>query len=217
MPLGATDWGLFTDDGTPLVQADMVLSVEFQGDAHISSYPQQDGAFMSYNKVQVPNQIKLTYGVANSNDARSALVNALDVAKRSLTLYMLAMPEYSYPSVNVIHYAFRRTAKQGARLLQVDVFCEEVRILGRQYVRFGKSINSAGTAAQGNLQPAASLDITGPGNTSAQNQFLSSTSGLSTFTPTLKPVGIDTTTPGVPTGQVTSGTGDIEFTATVPQ
>lgn len=146
------DWGIFTEDGDSLVDADTVISVEIETDARISSYPQQDGAFASYNKVQLPTEVKVTYAVATSDDARAELVDKLDIARRSLTTYVLAMPEYTYPSVNVIHYGFRRTVKQGVKLLLVEVWCEEVRVLGREYVRFGKSVNSSGTKDQGNVQ-----------------------------------------------------------------
>jgi hypothetical protein len=148
----AQQWGLFDEDGNPLVEADTVLGVDVQADAGIANYPQQDGAFASYNKVQQPTNVKVTYGVSGSDEARFDLIDRLDVAKRSLKTYVLGMPEYSYPSVNVIHYAMRREVRRGLKLLQVEVLCEEVRILGRTYVRFGKSVNGSGTKAQGNLQ-----------------------------------------------------------------
>jgi hypothetical protein len=157
----AQEWGLFDEDGNPLVEADTVLGVEVQTSAQIANYPQQDGAFASYNKVQAPTTVKVTYAVAGSDDARFGVIDRLDVARRSLTTYVLGMPEYSYPSVNVVGYAIRRELRQGVRLLRVEVGCEEVRILGRQYVRFGRSVNSSGTKSQGNVQATPLEDVSG--------------------------------------------------------
>jgi hypothetical protein len=155
-------WGLFDENDEPLVDADTVLNVEVQTDAHVSNYPQQDGAFASYNKVQMPTSIKITYAVANGDDSRFDLIDKLDIARRSLKRYLLGMPEYSYPSVNVTHYGFRREIRQGIKLLRVEVWCEEIRVLGSKYVRFGKSVNSQGTKAQGNLDATPIADTSVP-------------------------------------------------------
>ena len=46
-------WGIFLD-GDPVVVADNVLTFGFKKSARISKYPQEQGAFASYNKVATP-------------------------------------------------------------------------------------------------------------------------------------------------------------------
>lgn len=152
MSLDWREWGLFDENQNPVIPADLVAGIEFQSDAHISNYPQQDGAFASYNKVQIPNAFKLTFFVGGSDEARADVLDAADTAKRSLKTYIVGMPEYSFPSVNVTHFGARREARQGVKLLRLEIWGEEVRILGRSYLRQSRSSNGEPTKAQGNIQ-----------------------------------------------------------------
>lgn len=124
---GQPQWGIFdAQSGAPILQADAVYSVEYARDYHISDFPQENGAFASYNKVQVPFQAKVSF---LANQLRFNFLAQAEPAVASLGLVTVVMPEFSYPSANLTHYGFQRTARSGKTLILFDVWCEEVRIL----------------------------------------------------------------------------------------
>lgn len=118
-------WGIY-QDGQIAIQADSVLDLTFRADAKISTYPQQEGQFASYNKVQVPFEVRLKLLKGGSIEARTEFLIALEEAKQSLELYSFIMPEASYDNVNIFHYDLHRTSKQGVTLLTVEVWGEQI-------------------------------------------------------------------------------------------
>ena len=123
-------WGIFAQSGAPVLVANSVFGVEYARDYRISDYPQEQGAFESYNKVQVPYQAKITFLVGGSVAARAAFLEAAGSAVAALDLFTIVTPEFSYPNANLTHYSYRREARHGVTLIMVDVWCEEVRITG---------------------------------------------------------------------------------------
>lgn len=107
-----------------------VGGLEFHQDYRISNAPQEQGAFLSYNKVQEPFVGRVTFYVGDSPSQRAGFLATVSALCASLQLYSLVMPEATYPSVNLTHYDFRRTAESGVSLLAVDVWCEQVRVSG---------------------------------------------------------------------------------------
>lgn len=107
-----------------------VGSLEFRQDYRISSAPQEQGAFLSYNKVQNPFDGHVTFLVGGTQAQRSGFLATVAALCASMNLYSLVMPEATYPSVNVTHYDFRRTSHSGVSLLAVDVWVEQVRVTG---------------------------------------------------------------------------------------
>jgi hypothetical protein len=149
-----SSWGIFKEDsGQPVIEADVVLRVEFQNDYRVSDYPQEKGAFASYNKVQIPFRAKLTFLKGGTDAARTALLTALEEAVKSLDLVTVSVPEFSYKSGNIIHYDYRREAAKGATLLAVDVWVEEIRVLSATKMTNTQSVNGAATESGGTVQP----------------------------------------------------------------
>lgn len=125
--LDSPSWGLFLD-GVPVVTAESVVSFDFKKGARISSFPVENGGFESYNKVQQPYDVRLRFATGGTEADRQALLESVAAAIRSLSLMDAVSPEAVYPNVNPVHYDYRRTHVNGVGLLQVDVFCEEVRV-----------------------------------------------------------------------------------------
>jgi hypothetical protein len=118
------EWGIFLD-GEPVVVADNVLAIGFRKAARISKYPQEQGAFASYNKVAMPAEPKLQFSTGGSAIARQAFLASIAPLIGDLNLYDVVTPEQTYPSYNVINYDYDRNA-DNAGLLVVDVWLEEV-------------------------------------------------------------------------------------------
>lgn len=141
-------WGLFTQDGgplfpgfsaTPIINAiasgvglanTSVGEEAYRREYRISTAPQEHGAFLSYNKVQMPFDGRVSYIVSGLAEARAFFLQQLETAAAALDLYALVMPEMVYPSVNIIHHDFRRRASRGLQMLEVDIWVEEVRVTG---------------------------------------------------------------------------------------
>lgn len=175
-------WGLYTTDGSPVLTASdglfpsslgslnrlasvnglsrafsgnpaSVKGIEFRREKRISTAPQEEGAFLSYNKVSDPFQAKITYLQGGSDADRRNILNQVNTALNVLDLFMLVMPDMTYPSVNVVHYDFNRTSRKGMTLLEIDVWVEQVRVVGT--AQFSKTETPAGASPTngGTVQP----------------------------------------------------------------
>ena len=141
-------WGLFDANGAPAfsgigggilggllslagIGGQSIVGVEFRNDSRLSTAPQEQGAFLSYNKVASPFNARVTYAVGGAEAMRTAFLQAVQDAQDSLDLFDLIMPEFTYPDCCVTHHDFRRTSRSGVSLLQVDIWVEEVRIVSQ--------------------------------------------------------------------------------------
>lgn len=181
---GPQQWGIFGQGGQPVLVSESVAAVEYARDYAISDYPQEQGAFESYNKVQNPFQAKVTL---LSNQTRAQLLNALEAATYSLSLVSVVTPEVTYPSANITRYSLRRTSRSGVTLIAVDIWLEEVRQdAGTQLSSTNPQAASAngGTPSPiGQLSPGANVAA---GSSSTSNYTSLGTSQpitLSTSTP----------------------------------
>lgn len=156
--LGQPQWGIFGQTGATVLAADAVLSVEYAHDYKVSDYPQEQGAFQSFNKVQVPYQHKVTFVVSTD---RAGFLTAVETAVGSLDLFTVVTPDKSYPSVNLTHVGYRRVANNGASTFLIDVWCEEIRIIGSASFSNTRSTNGAVTQNEGPVQ-AQTPDVASP-------------------------------------------------------
>ena len=146
------EWGLFKD-GAPVITSGSVVGVEYRKGFRIASHPVEQGAFSSYNKVEEPFDARIsiavdgttllgttlgtldaftaalggkTSGVAN----RGAVLAALDTLVRSLDLYQVVTPEFTYANANLVRYEYGRRAQGGGvSLLVIELIVQEVRVV----------------------------------------------------------------------------------------
>ena len=169
-------WGLFNQSGQPaflLPEVGIVAQVltaltggsgqsvgdlEFRAENRIATAPQEQGAFLSYNKVSTPFQGRVTYIISGSQSQRAQFIAQVQSAKdatppRTNAIFSLVMPEYSFPSCTVTHFDFRRTARNGVSMFAVDIWVEEVRITG--LAAYSNTATPAGAAQtnSGTVQP----------------------------------------------------------------
>ena len=119
-------WGIFDSSNNPIVIANSVISTDFRGDYDISDYPVEQGGFQSYNKVIRPFDVRVTMTCAQSQANRTAFLTSLDAARASLNLYYVLTPDYTYPSVNIVHVDYSRSAHSGANMIIADVWLRQV-------------------------------------------------------------------------------------------
>lgn len=149
-----------------------VGQLDYRLDYRISTAPQEEGAFLSYNKVSTPFQARVTYILGGVAAARGAFLSAVQTMQASLTLLSLVMPEKTYPSCNVVHSDYRRSARNGVSMLMVDIWVEEVRVTG--------------TSAFSNTETPAGADQVNGGTVQAQPATPNQTpaTGITTDPPT---------------------------------
>lgn len=125
----APQWGLYKG-GSPVIVADSVVTFGFKANSEISTYQVEQGAFQSYDKVQLPANGTVRYSTGGALSDRTAFLASIETAKQSTDLYDLVTPEVTYPNANVTDYNYDRTNTNGVGLLVVDVMVEEVRPTG---------------------------------------------------------------------------------------
>lgn len=119
-------WGIFSSGGSAVVKADNVIAFEYKQDWNVADAPQEQGAFMSYDKVNTPFTARVTFSAGGGFSNRQALLKSVAAISGDLNLYDVVTPEATYTSCNVIHYDYRRTADHGANLIEVTVWLTQI-------------------------------------------------------------------------------------------
>jgi hypothetical protein len=126
--LASNQWGIYDQNNALVVTPDSVVAVEYRHDWHVSDYPIEEGGFVSYNKVQVPFDTRVTLSKGGMDSDRAVFLSALEAAAASLNLYSIIMPEYKFLNVNIMHLDYRRTSRNGVGLILADIWLREIRI-----------------------------------------------------------------------------------------
>jgi hypothetical protein len=141
--------------GIPNVVPVTASTIEFDyaADSPISTYPQEEGAFQSYDKVQLPFDLKLKLACGGSDAQRQAFFSTLEALRTSTALVDVVTPEAVYASCNCKHVDYRRTARNGVDLILADVWFEQVRVISATSFSNTQSPAAASTQSLGNVQP----------------------------------------------------------------
>jgi hypothetical protein len=150
-PSFGPQWGIFLD-GFPVVVADNVTAFSFKKTRRLSKYPQEQGAFATYNKVACPFEPRLRFSTGGSIADKQAFIASIDAIIDDLNLYQVITPEVTYPSCNVIGMDYDRT-HGNAGLLEIDVILEQVAIAGASTFSNTASPTDAGQTQNGLVQP----------------------------------------------------------------
>lgn len=152
----APQWGLYDANGNPVLVANSVAGIEYAHDWRLSDYPQEQGAFANYNKVQVPYVAKVRFLVADAVLRQQFLRQAEKVCA-SLDFVTVVTPDIPYLNANPTHAGYRRTGHNGVTLILVEVWCEQVRLFGSTTTNAVKSPNAASPTPSGPIQAGQTL------------------------------------------------------------
>ena len=125
---GPTVWGIFDKGGKAALSPDAFLGIDYRNEARVSNYPQEKGAFASYNKVQTPFDCRVKLTISGDKASRTKFLATCDAMVKSLDLFTVITPEVSYASASLQSYDYRRDDKNGVSMLTVDLDFTEVRI-----------------------------------------------------------------------------------------
>lgn len=145
-------WGLFDKDGGPAVVGTNVVGVDYSSEYRIADYPVEGSVFQSFNKVQVPFDLRMTFTKGGTLAERTAFLNDAEKALASLDFFTALTPEWVYDPVNVVHVGYARTVKNGATLLTVDVGMRRVRNTAQTKFSNTQSDNGAADVNGGSVQ-----------------------------------------------------------------
>jgi hypothetical protein len=154
MPEPATQarWGIFDQSGAPIVTPDTVVGFAYRNEYRVSDYPQEQGAFASYNKVANPFDARIRMSIGRTDNERQWFLLALQTAFQSTNLYSVVTPEFTFPSAAIVHMDYRRERQDGANMLTVDVWVREVRLTGTASFSNTKTASGADAQSQGSVQ-----------------------------------------------------------------
>lgn len=138
-------WGVFKG-GQPVVLFDSFLGIDYRQGWTIADFPLEQGAFQSYDKVSLPFDVRVKFSAGGSLENREQLLYSVAAIAGTLELYDVVTPEISYPSVNVQHYDYRRTATNGNGLLTIELWLLEVRTVGQPLTKTGGATPTVGNA-----------------------------------------------------------------------
>lgn len=128
------------------------VEFEFAGDTPISSYPQEEGAFQSYDKVIMPYDIRLKIACGGSNAQRQGFFSTLEALRTTTSLVDVVTPEGTFRDVNCKHVDYTRRSDRGVDLIVANVSFEQVRFeTSSAYTNTAKASDSAAKSL-GNVQ-----------------------------------------------------------------
>jgi hypothetical protein len=115
---------------TPVVPA-IASTVEFDytQDNPIANYPQENGAFQSYNKTTLPWDVRLRVASGGNVTSRQSFLYTCQAIAASYQLFSVITPELVFSSCNCNHISWHRSARGGNTLIQVDLGFVQVPIV----------------------------------------------------------------------------------------
>jgi len=157
----APAWGIFDASFNAVLVPDSFLDFDQRAEYRISNFPVQAGAFASYNKVTLPQEVSVRMAFGQDLQARSNFLSTLDTLSASLDLYTINTPERGYDNCNITRYEVTRRGKDGAFFLtEIDVFFIQIIQVTAQYSSTAANTQNAQQPVskppvnQGGVQPS---------------------------------------------------------------
>jgi hypothetical protein len=150
-------WGIFLD-GEPVIESDSMISFDLRQDLPISDYQVEEGAFQSYDKVQLPTEIRVRVSAGGDIANRQRFLQSIDAVMNTTDLYDVVTPEQVYPSYNFTHRDLRRESEKGNGLIVVDLWMTQVRESVQTTFSNTATPGGAGQQNSGNVQPQTVSD-----------------------------------------------------------
>ena len=138
-------WGIYLN-GAPVINADCVVSFSYKQEFALSDFPVEQGAFETYDKVQIPYDVRVRYAAGGNAANQAALLSSIAAIAPDLNLYSAVTPSASYTSCNVTHIDYNNDNKTSG-LTIVDVWLFQIRT--------GSSTTGSNTAQPDGASPVS--------------------------------------------------------------
>jgi hypothetical protein len=120
-------WAVLDPSGTPIADYDSVFAVGYQNTSKTSEYPLEKGAFASYNKVESSFSVHVTLNKGGTEAERAQFMAAVETARRSMLMFTVVTPEFTYENVNFNSLSVSRTTENGAGMVSAELVGLEIR------------------------------------------------------------------------------------------
>ena len=147
-------WGVFDQGGQLALDAETFVSFDFRKEYRNATFPVEEGGYGTYNKVETPYDARLTVSHGGTEEERVTLLDTVDSLVASLDLYTIITPEATYDQANVVHYDYKRTQRNGATLLIIDLWVDEVRVVAAGQFIAAQDPSGATPVSSGQVQAA---------------------------------------------------------------
>lgn len=155
-------WMLCDDQGNALVTPDSMVEVGYRGEERVASYPVEQGAFASYNKVAQPQELTLRLSCGGRNMSRDVFLLELDYLRSSLALVNVVTPEITYRSFNVDRVDYGRRSASGLSLILAEVHLTEIRVSAQ--ASYSNTAQPSGNDPQSQGWVCTAADLPAPTN-----------------------------------------------------
>lgn len=154
--LSGPSWAVVTAAGAKAFAYNSVVDVDFKQDFPVSDYQVEEGGFESYDKVELPFDVRVRLASGGTEQQREALLTSVQAAAKTLELYEIVTPEQVYAGCSITHHAFKRGADGGVGMILADVWFVEIRETSTSTFSNTKTPTLAGQQNTGNVaaQPA---------------------------------------------------------------
>jgi hypothetical protein len=177
-------WGVF--DSTTLkslLNADSFLSFRGKGASKLVDFTIQEGAFDTYDKVQIPGTVTLRVSKSGSASDRAALLAQVDALLASITTCYITTPEKTYQNMNMEDFELiRDTEKEAFFFTQLDLNFREIRQQQAVYTTTTSAPDLSNATAP-SAQSPVNLGIAAPTVPSNYVQQAAATNLAGGFTP----------------------------------
>jgi hypothetical protein len=157
-------WGIYLPgSSTKAIEVASVVAMDISGSADVSDYQIEQGSFVSYNKVILPDVFQFRIAQDGQEASRTYFLDWLQRAKNDLDVFDVVCPEFVYPNATLIRYTIRRTAESGASMVTADCVFQQVREKPAKYSssQTEKPENEESTpVVQVNPVPSSSIQAT---------------------------------------------------------
>jgi len=146
-----TQWGIYLN-GAPVLSYDNQMFFSYAQDWKISTYPVEQGSFQSYDKVQLPSEIRCRFSSGGSTVNRQEMLASVDAVMSDTNLYDVVTPENVYLNYNFSHRDYDRNA-ESAGMIVIDIWLIEIIQTATAQYQNTASPTTAGQQSSGSVSP----------------------------------------------------------------
>lgn len=151
-------WAIYGPDGNPALEPDNWLHFEPMAEANVADYPMQPDSFQSYNKVQTPQEVRVTVTIGGSDSDRQDFLNDCDALRLSTDLVDIIVPDFSFIGYSLTHVDYSRASDRGITLIAVDLNFKEIRQSATAAFSNSKEPSGSDTVNDGPVRPVPFSD-----------------------------------------------------------
>lgn len=141
--------------GAPNILPVAASTIEFEygQDFPISNYPQEQGAFQSYNKVTMPFDVKVVLACGGPTSTRQAFLQTCLTIAQSISVFDVVTPERIFSGVNCTHITWPRRSDHGLTLIRVALWFQQIPAVGATSFTGTQQPGDQSAQSQGAVQP----------------------------------------------------------------